>query len=366
MSKIIQIFRQDARFAWISAGLLFLLLRIVFAYSPAACEFLYARGIFLAIRAIMDNTLGLLPFASLYLLVILLMWWAFSSLRKALKAWKSLSPFQRIKEFLLSTAAFLGFVLVTFLGLWGFNYARQPFEAQSGINAQPLSLEALKTEANWAISNLIAARASIPNIDTNALSPEKLAADYEHEMSRQLETVLAKMNFPTTGKVRGREIYPQGLLMRLGATGVYLPWVSEGHIDAALPASQKPFTMAHELGHGYGFGDEAVCNFLGFAACMGSKNPLIQYSGYLSYYRYLANEIHTLDKPAFDSLRAQIPTGARNDLNQLYAVYERYPCFYPNFQNVAYNAFLQTQGVKEGVLSYNRMILLVAAWRKTM
>ncbi|MCB0582976.1 MAG: DUF3810 family protein, partial [Phaeodactylibacter sp.] len=70
--------------------------------------------------------------------------------------------------------------------------------------------------------------------------------------------------------------------------GLYFPFTGEGHIDAGLHPLQKPYVMAHELAHGYGFGDEGTCNFLGYLACIGSDDPVIAYIGHLNYWRTLA------------------------------------------------------------------------------
>ena len=62
----------DRRWLWINLALLALLLRVILAYFPQVCEDLYSRGLFLVIRFIIDSTLGLLPFATIYLLLIYL------------------------------------------------------------------------------------------------------------------------------------------------------------------------------------------------------------------------------------------------------------------------------------------------------
>ena len=81
----------------------------------------------------------------------------------------------------------------------------------------------------------------------------------------------------------GGDLYrPNGILLRFNSSGVYFPFTGEGHVDNGLHPVSKPFTIAHELGHGYGFGSEDVCNFLGFLACVRSDNPAIRYAGYLT------------------------------------------------------------------------------------
>ena len=65
---------------------------------------------------------------------------------------------------------------------------------------------------------------------------------------------------------------------------------------------QIPFTLAHEMAHGYGITDEGDCNTLAYLVCLHSKNKAIQYSGLLAYLRYLWNDSR-MDSVDKNSLR---------------------------------------------------------------
>ena len=54
--------------------------------------------------------------------------------------------------------------------------------------------------------------------------------------------------------------------------------------------------------------------------------------------------------------------GAHNDLEAIYENREKYRTIIP-FHNQAYDTYLKFQGVEEGIESYNRMVLLVKAWK---
>ena len=45
---------------------------------------------------------------------------------------------------------------------------------------------------------------------------------------------------------------------------------------------------------------------------------------------------------------------------------QRYPDLVPGLQYQMYDAYLKTQGIKEGMLNYNRVIMLVRAWREAL
>lgn len=366
--------KTDRRWWGIYLGGSSLLLRVVLGFFPSVCEMLYSRGLFVAIRWAIDHSTALLPFATIYIFFAVVVYITISTFyaigktlylkcRKRLDdSWKTIW-----KRALVSFFGFWGWIVFLFLWLWGFNYARIPLEQQMHLDIKELDNTQLIVEAEWVLQRCSDERALIPHADTFALTAKHYqTSDLETEMRRLLVQVLDSLGYNTTGCVRGRWLYPKGTLFRFGASGIYMPFVGEGHVDAALHPALQPFTMAHELAHGYGFGDEAECNFLGYLACMASHDPAIRYSAYLMYWRYVFSELKFNDYWCYRELRSTLPRGMYNDLEAIYALIDEYPEFFPNLQDLAYELYLQTQGVKEGLQSYNKMVLFVAEWRKTM
>ena len=74
--------------------------------------------------------------------------------------------------------------------------------------------------------------------------------------------------------------------------GYYFPFSMEANYNDTMYIMNKHATMCHELAHlrGYIFEDEA--NFISYLACIGSDEPIIQYSGYLSVLNYLDNDYY--------------------------------------------------------------------------
>jgi hypothetical protein len=356
----------SVQYRWLYYAALATLLRLLFGYFPELCEQFYSRGIFLLVRVGIDYTLGWLPFATIYWVVFFIAVWLILRGAQVIWIWSRYTWGQRISYGIWEIVVFLCRVWVSFLLMWGFNYARVPLETQIGLDLQPLGREQLIAEARWVQAQAINTRRQIPSADTFALNESHyLEFDIENMMRAYLADALNEWGFPTWGRVRGRFLQPNGILLRFSASGIYLPWTGEGHIDNALHPTRKPFTMAHELGHGYGFGDEAVCNFLGYVACLKSNHPAIRYSAYLMYWQYVMGELRGIDPDSYKAIRAEISKGMNNDLRAIYAVHDAYPPLMPVIQQAAYNAYLKSQGVKEGVLSYNRMIVLVSAWYKS-
>jgi len=179
-----------------------------------------------------------------------------------------------------------------------------------------------------------------------------------------VEKLLEKLNYPTAGTVRGRQLQPKGILLRFSTAGVYFPWTGESNIDAGLHPIQIPFTMAHEFAHGYGFTDEGTCNFLAYLACIQSENKMFQYSGHLSYWRYLASSYRRFDRENYTAYFKTLPKGIIADLYAIDANSDKYPNILPELRDAAYDTYLKTQGIGEWMKSYSRIVMLVKAWRE--
>lgn len=352
---------QDKRWFWIGLGLLAVLLRL--ALSPEMIERYYSRGLFLVIRRGIDTIMGILPFASVYLLFFILLGvLIFQGYRffNSNTTWP-----KKIGNALFSWLAFSGGVVFFFLILWGFNYGRVPLERQLGLAAKPLAMEELKEELDSTTAMLSTLRAKLPGVSDEAVSADFLPPHLEKTLRAELQRLLRQLGYPAVGKVRGRLLFPKGILLRISTAGVYIPFTGEGHVDPGLHSLQLPFVMAHEMAHGYGFGDEGTCNFLAYLCCIQSKEPVIQYVGYLNYWRYVASNYRRHKREDYWKFyENELPNGIKNDLNAIYEEMEKYPDILPKVRNYAYNSYLKAQGISEGMKNYSRILMLVHAWRK--
>lgn len=351
---------------WIKLGLSAIIIRILFGFQPQWCEAIYSRGIYPCIRFFFDNSLGLLPFPAIYIFDVILVIWLITISTRFVKRVFIQKEGIRGKGYGKSIWAFFMGLIFWFLFLWGYNYARVPMSEQIGLEIpKSMGFEAIWEEAMYIKQTCIQTRQKIPNIDTNALTAAAYPNNLEEVMRVSLKEVLKEYGYDYTGHVRGRFVQPNGVLLRFNSSGVYFPFTGEGHVDNGLYPISKPFTIAHEMSHGYGFGSEAVCNFLGFLACIRSDNPAIQYSGYLMYWRYVYGSLmEFMTEEDYQKERATISRGMHNDMEATYANLENYPALIPFLQPAVYDAFLKAQGVEDGIESYDRMILLVSSWRK--
>lgn len=358
MAKVI----KDRRPFWFLAAGITLLVNLLFALNPQFTEIIYSRGIFQVLRVVYDYTLGLLPIPSVY--VAIMGGVGLFAYRRYQRRGQRHTLRQKLGGALINILALLAAIYTLFYWSWGFNYQRVPVERQLSLPLIPTDSALLEQEFQRATTALFTAHQALGS-PQEALTEANLPDDFERHMREALESQLKQHTFPVVGRVRGRKLFPQGTLMQVGGgtSGVYIPWVGEGHIEAALPPVSQPFTMAHELAHGYGFGDEGTCNFWGYLACMASDHPAVRYGGHFSYWRYVASQYRRLNPEAYQQVRGSLPAGINQDLQAIRELYRRYPGFFPDLTEALYNQYLTSNGVKGGIKSYSRVVELVMRYR---
>lgn len=348
-----------------------LLVRFLFSLNPYITESIYSRGIFPGIRFCLDYTIELLPFPLIYLLVVLFLLLDVKIIVRWVKARKDkdrekLSLKTLFLKRLLSFLAFLGAVVFLFYFLWAFNYERLPIETHLKIKPEPLDINEIRSETKLAFQMVVDARENIPGVDrigSNALDNRFLTNGIENEIRESMERVLKSMGYPTVGRVRVKKLWPGGLLMRFGTSGFYLPFTGEAYISANLTPVEIPFDVAHEMAHGYGFSREGTCNFLAYLACISSADAFIKYSGCLVYYSHISADLYRASPGEYKELNKKLPPGIIADRVKKYKNWQQYRGWLMDWSQKVYDTYLKTQGVQEGIKSYDRLVILATAWR---
>ncbi|MFK7973131.1 MAG: DUF3810 family protein [Bacteroidia bacterium] len=339
---------------WPLAAIITLLLRAAASSFPNVTEHLYSRGIFVAIRYIWDYTLGLLPVALFYVLILFL-------LVGFIRFWvKKKKGFVAV---LKGLTAFLGFAIFSFFFLWGFNYARIPLPQQIGIKALPAAGDSLSAWLDRETVLLLASREKLSYSTTDSIPPGAIPSDMVDQLRTSLEQGMHQWEIPAAGRVRAHAIAPKGWLIGFGASGIYLPWTGQGQYDASLSHIERPVTTAHEMGHALGFTDEGVCNFLGYYTCINSEDATLQYLGQLAVWRAIGRSAYAFDTKLYHEAYGQLPAGIRADLAAIRRRQKAYRPWFPNFSSAVYDRYLKQQGVKGGMASYGRGILLWEAYK---
>ena len=337
-------------------GILSLGVRWLAAYTPQSVESIYSRGVFPIIRWVFDISLAFSPIPLIYLFYAIIFYFIIKTLVFQFK--KSIPLSIRLKENAFSVLSFSGFMVFWFLFLWGYNYARVPFQKQMNIEVSKLDSLSLENELIIAAKEAIDARTRLNSTETVR---KDISPDFEDKIRVDISKMLRNNGFIAGGNLRGRGLTPDGILFRFGISGIYMPYVGESNIDSGMHPLEKPFTMAHEMAHGYGWTDEATANFVAYLTCIGSEDAFTQYSGYLMYFRYVASNYRRINTEGYKKFRETLPEGMINDLKAINARIEQFPTWFDT--DGLNNIFLKSQGVKEGTASYSRVVTLVYSWR---
>ncbi|MBK9012844.1 MAG: DUF3810 domain-containing protein [Saprospiraceae bacterium] len=344
---------------------------------PAFVERFYSRGLVTGVQWMFKVLDSWLPFAGVYLLLVGLLAWMWRGRNRFFKSmrwvfWQGEGPFtggwaslgRKLGRAAHSLLAFLAVVVILFQWLWGFNYGRVPLERQMGIEPRPLTVDELRDELLRATTDAVSFRRGLAEGPDSVIAEQKIVPSVEALMRQSLKSVLKQYHYPRPTDVRGRTVLPKGILLRFSTAGVYLPFTGEGHVDAGLHHLQLPYVLAHEMGHAYGHGDEGTCNSLAYLACIQSGDPYIVYIGHLYYWRYVASQYLAMAPDHYEQYRKALPAGLRADVRAINAEMEKYPDIMPKLRDAAYNTYLHSQGISEGMKNYDRVVMLVAAWRR--
>ncbi|MFZ1457950.1 MAG: DUF3810 family protein, partial [Saprospiraceae bacterium] len=160
----IPLMKSMVEYKGLSALAILILIHLVSAWGLSTWVYqIYGTYIFPLIRRIYDYTLGMIPFASIYILIPVLLLLFF--LRKYKKA---RSKSKTWMDQFLSIFNFLGWVIFLFYFLWGFNYYRPSWIEKHGLTAVYPDSVMLMQEMQLVSAKVNALRIKISK-DTSAL-----------------------------------------------------------------------------------------------------------------------------------------------------------------------------------------------------
>ena len=147
-----------------------------------------------------------------------------------------------------------------------------------------------------------------------------------------------------------------------GITGIYSFFTGEANVNVEYPQYNLPYVAAHEMSHQRGVSRENEANFIAFLVCIGSTDPFIRYSGYLSMYEYIASWLYRADEELYFELAAGLDESAVDDIRASRAVTaEHSDSLLGKLNDKANDAYLKLNGT-EGVVSYGYVVRLAVGY----
>jgi hypothetical protein len=363
-----------ARWRWpLLSAVLALVLGLVqhFALVPSTwVERGYARGLFPLVRAGVTSLAGLCPVSLAELGLAAL---GLALLVKLLRALHDLKRRQkRVTElggaFLRGCLWSASGAYLAFLLLWGFNHGREPYAASAGLDVRPSEASELVAAAEELIARANELRAGLAEDDQGVFRARlardglraAVAAAYARAGSE--EPLLAG----PAPLVRFALASP--LLTAAGISGIYSPFTTEAHVNAAQPDAQLGFSACHEVAHARGFAREDEANYLAWRVGARAEEPELAYSATLGALRLVLSAMGGASLSTRSSLRALLSEAVRRDLAAIDEFWSPRTRLATQVRQVSHrinDGYLKSQGQPQGTSSYGRMVdLLLAARRK--
>ena len=324
-----------------------LLINWIFSFSSLLYNILYFKSTFQLFRVLHDFTLGFLPIPSFYIIAPFFIGYFFV-FRHSNRFW-----------WLESIISCLIWIIVAFYLTWGFNY-QQP-SIYSITKLKPVTLDSIYITNTFRNQTMLLDSLLKVNPELNIKGS---LVELESHLRIDQEFIIKEWGIPIVGRVRVRPMF-RGSLLHIRTSGVYIPHAFEGHLDSGLYEIQYPFTMAHEMAHGYGFTDESVCNFISYVTCIQSNRPEVIFSAELAYWRYLVGYYRYFHRKTWKEEYRNLSPEIIYHLNQISEHADRYEDWMPKYRDIIYDKYLKSHGVKAGIRSYSQMILLIASYNKS-
>lgn len=327
------------------------------APSSEWVEHHYTRGMYRFIVSVITPATSAVPFSIILVMLAVLplafigLWagnWIYC--RRALKGsyWRG---FLWGPKWLPAVAPVLW---LWFLLFWGIGYGRLPVDIRLDFEKGQVTDEEL-ARIEQGLLQIILRDQPMQPLDRNI---ERALASVAHKM----ESLVEEWEGSAIRIPRRVKATPPGMLLMNGTSGICVPFTLEPHVDGGLPDTAFVSVGAHELGHIAGVCDEGETNLISYIAGIQADDPYARYAVALSVYRSVAGQRGAGERKAALS---RLPEQAHEDMRRAREASERYRIdWFQKWSWKAYNQYLKSQGVKEGVRSYGRGTqLLVQAWR---
>lgn len=247
---------------------------------------------------------------------------------------------------------------VWFYMAWGLNYWQADFYRRTHTDRVEYSPKALEAFVSEYIAELNAAYVPAESID-EAVVRREIVKSYQ-ELYRDVG-----LNKPFTDSPRVKTMLLTPLASMVGVTGSMGPFFAEFTLNGDVLPVDYPATYAHELSHLFGITTEGEANFYAYMACTHSGDAAVRFSGLLSIFHHLMNNVHALmGDSAYAACIGQVRPEIRQTISRRSAYWqERYNPSVGRMQDRMYELYLRRHHVEGGRKSYSGVIALLISWQ---
>lgn len=257
---------------------------------------------------------------------------------------------------------FLSFAVLLYMLAHGANYYRVSVEELMELDTSPKTAEQLLAVCRELAEGAKEARQYLEEDGSGCVI---FSEDIWTELTRAgngYRPLERQYPFLMTGTWRQKPVMLSYYWSYTGIVGMYFPFFAECNVNIEQPDFCVPFTASHESAHSRGIAFENECNFLAFLSCINSEYPEYRYSGYMNAYKYCANALYAYDKDMWREARQSCSDGMIRDFTAENEYIDRFKGEVREVSNSVNDAFIKSQGVADGRLSYDRVTALVLAY----
>lgn len=254
----------------------------------------------------------------------------------------------------VSVAVALG--CLAFAACWGLNYQRDPITARLDFDPARITPQRAAALANQAVVHL------------SRLTPQDTATDQGPDESAlaitlapAFDAAIRSVGLPGgTRLARPKTSMLDPYLVRAGISGMTDPFFLETIIATNVLPFERPAVMAHEWAHLAGVARESDASFLGWLVCIHA-DVRAQYSGWLDLLLRVAG---SLDADQRRLVMTALPARVRRDIEAMRRRDVRDQVHLVNLVAWrAYDSYLKTNRVANGIASYNDVVRVVLGTR---
>jgi hypothetical protein len=267
---------------------------------------------------------------------------------------------------LLSAAAVIMSLFVFTLGT---GYHGSTLDKKLGLNRKEVSKDELRYTAEI-LTQHVNELSSAVDFESKSFSVMPCSTkEMNDKLLLAYEKASAQYDFIPKMYSRVKPVMISKLMSYTHITGVYSFFTGEANINVDFPDYTIPFTAAHELAHQRGIAREDEANFVAFIVCSMSDDTYIRYSGYLNMLEYVSNAYYSADNSKdhtdYIELRELLDLNVRYEQKAYSEFFDKYrDSVASDVSGAVNNAYLQSQGVKEGSKSYGMVVDLAVAYYK--
>jgi hypothetical protein len=311
-------------------------------------ELWYASGVYPYIAAGMRYLVGWLPISFGDLLYVAAIIYSIVTLRKSFR-----------RSFVTTARRLFTVLSLTWLifhVLWGFNYYRTSIPDQFKLERGEVKKEEIVAFAEYSLRE--ANKLGIREQGIGVIDKNLITSAYEKLSKLHPQLTYHPISFKSSlFGVMGNY---------MGYGGYYNPFTGEAQINDHMPSFMLPYIAVHEVAHQLGYAKESEANFIGYLAAMHSEDSLLQYSANLEMFLYANRALRRFDSTVAKQNMERLSPRIKKDLADYKVFAEKYYGPVDKFVTWFYTGFLNFNNQPEGMMSYNRGMVYVMRYLKTV